>query len=111
MKTPEQIAEIEWTNSDGITYEPFIEGHILGYRITELQTGKVEYMLLSPTEHHEINPDNGATADTFLYHVDHLGAESYQEAPDDGTVSIIDFAYPAIYLNHFNGSWTDPEDF
>ncbi len=98
----EQIVLAAWTNGDGITFEPFIEGHTLGYRITEVATGKVEYILLNPTEHHEFNPDNDATADTFVYHVDGDGEQEYQAAPDDGTTSIIDFAYPIIFVNHFS---------
>ena len=108
----EQIVLAAWTNGDGITWEPFIDGRTLGYKLTEVSTGRVEYILLVPTDNHDINPENGATADTFLYHLDQDAADEWhfevEEHGESDVTAITDFAEPIVYVNHFHGSWQPP---
>jgi hypothetical protein len=107
----EQIVLAAWTNSDGITFEPFIDGRALGYRITECATGRVEYIVLSPTDVHEVNEANGATADTFVYAVDPKWAKKYDErtARETQSYSVIDYAEVVTYVNHFENESEDDE--
>lgn len=64
----ERIVITTVTNMDGITWEPWTDGESIGFRVIEVDTGRVEIVKLTPTGSHDINPDNGATADVFLYH-------------------------------------------
>ena len=105
----EQVVLAAWTNDDGVTWEPFIEGRTLGYKLTNVATDRVEYILLNPTASHEINPENGCIADTFVYHLDQDAADEYHEAVEHSAIaSAIDFGDPLVYANHFYGAWQPP---
>lgn len=96
--------DAKWTNADGILFEPHREGNAIGYRITDIESGRVEYLLLNPTEVHEVNPENGALADTFIYQVHPNDAALYHEIrehhPED-LLSVLDYADALSYTNHF----------
>jgi hypothetical protein len=78
-----------WTNDDGIEFEPFITRRAAGIWVTDTE-GRRECVRLEPSTSHDYNPDNGATADVFLYHGD---------AAEEDSVT---------YVNLFEG--TGPED-
>lgn len=65
----ESIVITSRTTEDGITWEPWTDGESIGFRAIEVETGRAEIVKLTPTDWHEVNPENGATADVFLYHV------------------------------------------
>jgi hypothetical protein len=78
-----------WTNDDGIEFEPFTTDRAAGIWVTDTY-GRRECVRLEPSDSHGYNPDNGATADVFLYHGD---------AAEEDSVT---------YVNLFEG--TGPED-
>ena len=88
--------DAKWTNADGILFEPHREGNAIGYRITDIESGRVEYLLLNPTEAHEVNPENGALRPpaAWAYH-DHR-----EHHPED-LLSVLDYADALSYTNHF----------
>ena len=102
-----------WMTRNGLIYTPIMLDRQIGYKVHDPERDCTEYILLNPTDDHEINVDNGAIGDTFVYHLDAEGTAEWQSAPDDGTVSIIDFADPVTTVNHFQGTITpndlDPE--
>jgi hypothetical protein len=98
----QEIAIAAKTNVDGVTFEPWTDGESLGFRIIECATGKVEYIILCPTDRHEYNPDNEATADTFLYVVDAKHAADYERDAADGLiVDPLEYGVADVYVNHF----------
>lgn len=91
------------TNSDGITFEPFAMDGMIGFRITEPAPSKrVEYLLLAPSGWHDYNPDNEATADTFVMRIAGNDAKALDaDLRDNGSAILADFARPITYVNHF----------
>lgn len=92
------------TTEEGVTFTPESVDGGIGYKITS-PGGAVEYVFLVPSTEHQYNDDNGAIADTFIYHVDMAGAEAWAEenaGPGTGMDLVADLAEPLIYLNHFS---------
>ena len=94
-----RYAETIRDDNTGVTYEPASFDGGIGYVITH-PDGRQECLILSPTTWHEINPDNGAEGDTFLYRMN-----AAQVAAWDAEVlpySWSDFTDNVItYVNHF----------
>ena len=110
-------AHPEWTNADGIVFEPWIIGHAVGFKVSNPETDRIEYVMLNPSNIHEINPEDGCVADTFVYHLDQDAADEYHsiadaDGPDRIIPELLDFGDPLIYVNHFYGAWQplSPDD-
>jgi hypothetical protein len=80
-----------WTNEDGIEFEPFISDRAAGIWVTDTE-GRRECVRLVPSDSHGYNPDNGATADVFLY----LGTGDEEES--------------VTYVNLFEGTGPGDDD-
>lgn len=87
------LGAIELTTTEGVVFEAHAEGHAIGWKITDPTTGRIEHLMLAPSGGHEINPDNGAIADTFLY------LTTGEVGPEE---SVVDSGEPLTYVNHFH---------
>lgn len=89
---------------DYVTFTPTSCDGGIGYEITA-PNGATEYVLLVPTTLHQVNPDNGAIADTFLYVVDAEGAALWraEEAGPGTGLALTDLGESVAYVNHFAG--------
>lgn len=107
----EQIVAQAFTNADGITFEPFAMDGVVGFRIVEVATERVEYLVLAPSGGHEYNEDNGATADTFVYTI--AGDEALAldaDIQNHGHAVVADYYTSAVFINHFERGNHDVSD-
>jgi len=98
MSAPESREPLTFTNDDGITFEPYVDEGVIGYRVTEEESGRVEYIVLSPSGMHQFNEANGALADTFIYVIAGDDALDFEAESD---TSIVYYHSYALYVNHF----------
>lgn len=100
-------AECTVDTGTGVTYEPWsIDGGI-GYKVTA-PDGRVEYVMLVPSSWHDINPDNGAIGDTFLWHATADEAARWDSSQDNPwPMEFWDAAHDVTYVNHFPGTPID----
>jgi hypothetical protein len=89
------LGAISLTTTEGVVFDAHAEGHAIGWKITDSETGRVEYLMLAPSGGHQINPDNGAIADTFLY------LTTGEVGPGD---SVVDSGEPLTYVNHLHAA-------
>ncbi len=86
------IAAPALTTQEGVVFEAHVEGTAIGWKITDPASGRVEYLMLAPSHGHEINTDNGAIADTFVY----------LTTGDVEADQIVESGLPLTYVNHFD---------
>jgi hypothetical protein len=96
--------------TEGVTFTPMSVRGAIGYTVRDT-AGRVEHVFLLPTTDHDINLDDRATADVFLYHADtHASQEWAVEAAKPGsTAHLADFAEPEVYVKHFYGTADNEE--
>lgn len=90
---------------EGVTFTPMVVPGGIGYTVRD-RAGRVEHVFLLPSTGHEINVDDGATADTFLHHVDVHAADEWavEVARPASSAHLADFAEPITYVSHFYGT-------
>lgn len=92
----ESLKTAGWTNDDGLHFEPFIEGHTIGYRVTDPDTGRVEHVMLVPSS---ASLSTLGIGDTYLYFADSDASEEHETVKAES--SIVDFAQPIDFVAHF----------
>lgn len=91
-------AEILTDEETGVIFSPVVFNGCLGYQVQH-PDGRRELVLLAPTTAHQVNSDNGAEGDTFLYHL--RGEDFADWTRAESAASPVDFADAITYVNHF----------